>query len=116
MIIGIGIDIVELARISRAVEKQPRFVSRILTENEQTRFEALSQKRKIEFLAGRFAVKEAFAKAVGTGIGKDVGFLDIEVLADENGKPIIKSPSPHHVHVAISHSDAYAVAQVIIES
>lgn len=116
MIIGTGIDIVELERIEQAMDKQPRFVARILTENEQEKFQALSPKRKVEFLAGRFAAKEAYAKAVGTGIGGDVSFLDVEVLPDEKGKPVMKSPSPHRVHVAISHSGAFAVAQVIIES
>jgi holo-[acyl-carrier protein] synthase len=116
MIVGIGIDIVEMERIQKLMEQQKRFVQRILTENEQRFFDSLSSGRKLEFLAGRFAVKEAYAKAVGTGIGKHVSFQDIEVLPDECGKPVaITALDGHRVHVSISHSRDYAVGQVIIE-
>ena len=116
MISGIGIDIVELDRISFIIERQPKFIQRILTENEQQLFEKLNPSRKIEFLAGRFAAKEAFAKAKGTGIGKELSFLDIEVQSDTNGKPHIALPIKEGVHLSISHSRDYAVAQVVIES
>ncbi|ASA97355.1 MULTISPECIES: holo-ACP synthase [Anoxybacillus] len=116
MIVGIGIDIVELSRIAHLLERQPKFIERVLTENERMRFFELSSKRKIEFVAGRFAAKEAYAKALGTGIGTHVSFRDIEINNDENGKPYIISPSiDERVHVSISHSEHYAVAQVIIE-
>ena len=82
MIKGIGIDAVELSRIKPIVEKQGSFIQRVLTPNELTPFEKLSTKRQIEFLAGRFACKEAFSKAWGTGIGK-VGLQDIEVLTEK---------------------------------
>lgn len=115
MITGIGIDIVELSRIGKIIERQPRFSERILTPFERERFEALKGKRKIEFLAGRFAAKEAFAKAVGTGIGKNLSFLDIEVTADGNGRPMIRKPFDEGVHLSITHSEEYVVAQVVIE-
>ncbi|QAV25346.1 holo-ACP synthase [Neobacillus thermocopriae] len=116
MIVGIGIDIVELHRIAELMERQPKLIERILTDNERIRFQQLSSKRKIEFVAGRFAAKEAYAKALGTGIGTHVSFRDIEINNDENGKPYIISPSiDERVHVSISHSEHYAVAQVIIE-
>ncbi|KIQ95413.1 Holo-[acyl-carrier-protein] synthase [Anoxybacillus thermarum] len=116
MIVGIGIDIVELSRIAQLIEQQPKFIDRILTHNERIRFQQLSSKRKVEFMAGRFAAKEAYAKAVGTGIGTHVSFQDIEIENDENGKPYIASPTLNErVHVSISHSEHYAVAQVIIE-
>ncbi|SFA54709.1 holo-[acyl-carrier-protein] synthase [Anoxybacillus pushchinoensis] len=116
MIVGIGIDIVELHRIAELMERQPKLIERILTDNEYIRFQQLSSKRKIEFVAGRFAAKEAYAKALGTGIGANVSFRDIEIQHDENGKPYIVSSSPNErVHVSISHSEHYAVAQVIIE-
>ncbi|MCM3571170.1 holo-ACP synthase [Neobacillus mesonae] len=114
MIKGIGIDIVELSRVQELAGRQQKFVDRVLTENEKQRFEKLSSGRKTEFLAGRFAAKEAFAKAVGTGIGKKLSFLDIEIGTDEWGKPLIVRPS-EHAHVSISHSRDYAIAQVIIE-
>lgn len=116
MIQGIGIDIVELERISTVMKKQERFVSRILTENEQILFKELKGNRQIEFVAGRFAAKESFAKALGTGIGKEVGFLDIEVLPNQVGKPIMTGPTTYTIHVAISHSATSAIAQVILES
>ncbi|MDF0727680.1 holo-ACP synthase [Cytobacillus sp. S13-E01] len=118
MIIGIGIDIIELKRIEDILHKQPKFIDRILTESEKVSFIVLSENRKIEFLAGRFAAKEAFSKAVGTGIGKELSFLDIEIKPNESGKPSIIKPlkEKESIHLSISHSKAYAVAQVIIES
>ena len=116
MIKGIGIDIVELSRIEKISEKQPNFIKRILTETEQNRYHELSEKRKIEFLAGRFSAKEAFVKACGTGISKEWSFTDIEVLNNDRGQPYIKSSLKENVFVTISHSEKYAVAQVIIES
>lgn len=115
MIKGIGIDLVELARIKDAYERNPRFAERILSENELSRFKTLSEKRRIEFLAGRFAAKEAYAKANGSGIGGELSFQDMEIATDENGKPYFVKPKRVGVHVSISHSDQYAIAQVIIE-
>ncbi|MCM3768033.1 holo-ACP synthase [Neobacillus niacini] len=114
MIKGIGIDIIELSRIEELISRQKKFVDRILTEAEKQRFEDLPVRRKVEFLAGRFAAKEAFAKAVGTGIGKDLSFLDIEIASDDLGKPYIVKPEAKG-HLSISHSRDYAVAQVILE-
>jgi holo-[acyl-carrier protein] synthase len=116
MISGIGIDIIEMDRIKTIIDRQPKFIQRILTENEQLTFEKLSTTRKIEFLSGRFAAKEAFAKAKGTGIGKELSFLDIEIAPDSKGKPQIISPIKSGVHLSISHSRDFCVAQVIIEN
>lgn len=116
MIKGIGIDLIELNRIAKAYGRNARFVERILTKNEQIRFNNLtSERRKIEYLAGRFAAKEAFAKAVGTGIGK-LSFQHIEVLSSENGAPTIRANgfAPEKTFISISHSEAYAIAKVII--
>ncbi|MBN6888585.1 holo-[acyl-carrier protein] synthase [Cytobacillus horneckiae] len=115
MIIGIGIDITELSRIKTMAARQARFVDRILTANEKAVYEALSEKRKVEYLAGRFSAKEAFSKAYGTGIGKDLSFKDIETATHDSGKPIIVKPLKDGVHLSISHSKEYAVAQVVIE-
>jgi len=116
MIVGIGIDIVELKRIKQIMERQPKFIDRVLSKEEKEKFFQLPEMRKIEFLAGRFAVKEAYAKAMGTGIGKDLSFTDIQIHNDERGRPFVPSDGPQHsVHVSISHSKEYAVAQVIIE-
>ncbi|WP_404447268.1 holo-ACP synthase [Sutcliffiella horikoshii] len=118
MIIGTGIDIVELARIGKLMDRQPNFVDRILTLPEKEKFLSLSAKRKVEFLAGRFAAKEAFSKAKGTGIGKELSFQDMTIVSTDKGKPYFEAPSmeKERVHLSISHSDQYAIAQVIIES
>ncbi|GAA0363179.1 holo-ACP synthase [Alkalibacterium iburiense] len=115
MIVGIGLDVVEIGRIEKAYIRRNTFAERVLTENELELFTSLTGKRQIEFLAGRFSVKEAFSKALGTGIGK-VTFLDIEVLPDNLGKPICtKSPFEGNVWVSISHTDSLAITQVILE-
>jgi holo-[acyl-carrier protein] synthase len=115
MISGIGIDIIELNRIKTIIDRQPKFIQRILTENELMVFEKLSVERRVEFLAGRFAAKEAYAKANGTGLGNQLSFLDIEIQPDSMGKPQIIAPIKEGVHLSISHSRDYAVAQVVIE-
>lgn len=116
MIIGIGIDIVELSRIKDILERKSSFYQRILSDNESEQFSKLLEKRKIEYLAGRFAAKEAFSKAFGTGIGAPYQFTDIEVLNEENGKPFMKVEGVDaKIFVSISHSDSYAVAQVVLE-
>lgn len=116
MIVGTGVDLVELDRITAVLERQENFYQRILTVKEQEHYLQLPKHRQIEFLAGRFAAKEAFSKAMGTGIGKETSFKDIEVLPDERNKPTLKSPLfPGNVHVSISHSKEYAIAQVILE-
>lgn len=115
MIKGIGLDIIEISRVRKLIENQPRFVKRILTERECVRYNELQNGRRIEFLAGRFAAKEAFSKAFGTGIGKEISFLDIEIDYDEKGKPYIIKPINKGVHLSITHSEEYAAAQVIIE-
>ncbi|PAV30708.1 holo-ACP synthase [Virgibacillus profundi] len=118
MIKGIGIDLIELDRIKDSLEKNKRFVDRILTQKEREVFNKLqNDHRKVEFLAGRFAAKEAFAKATGTGIGK-LSFQHIEVFANEKGAPEIKAIGfeVENIFVSITHSRDYATAQVIIEA
>ncbi|ENH96387.1 4'-phosphopantetheinyl transferase [Gracilibacillus halophilus YIM-C55.5] len=118
MIQGIGIDIIELERVSQMIEKQPKFLDRLFTENEKVLYEQLTnQKRKVEFVSGRFAAKEAFSKAMGTGIGKKLSLRDIEITTADSGEPVIETTviASGRVFVSISHSHDYAVAQVIIE-
>lgn len=117
MIKGIGIDITEISRMNEVLEKQPKIIERVLQPEEIVRFEQMtSQARKVEWLAGRFAAKEAFSKAYGTGIGREVSFQDIEVSNDVSGKPFISfTKESLNIHLSISHSKAYAVAQVVIE-
>lgn len=116
MIAGIGVDIVDLDHMASVVEKTPRFVERVLTANELALYARRSDKRKLEFLAGRYAAKEAFSKAMGTGIGKVVSFQNVSVLNDERGCPCIEeSPFTGRTFISISHSQNAAVAQVILE-
>lgn len=114
MIIGIGLDLIELNRIEKLITRQARFPQRILTDQELIKYEKMLGKRKIEYLAGRFAAKEAYAKAIGTGIGSELSFQDIEIQADEKGKPFIES-SQARCHLTITHTTEYAAAQVILE-
>lgn len=117
MIKGIGIDIIELKRIKKQIQKSDRLMERILTEQEKERFlDLTNESRRVEFLAGRFAAKEAFAKATGRGIGK-LSFKDIYIGSGENGQPQITATGyeTERLFISISHSQEYAVAQVIIE-
>lgn len=117
MIEGIGMDLVEIRRIQDILVRQQRFPERILTKNELRTYKTLKKVRKDEFLAGRFAAKEAYAKAAGTGIGERLSFQDIEVIADDRGKPCMKVVGAVCcVHVSISHTEHYAAAQVVIEN
>ncbi|MFD1706959.1 holo-ACP synthase [Siminovitchia sediminis] len=115
MILGIGLDLVEIERIEKLRKRQMRFPERVLTEGERQVYETLPENRKTEFLAGRFAAKEAYAKALGTGIGAQLSFHDIEIVADELGKPHIIRPTSEKTHLSITHTKAYAAAQVILE-
>lgn len=117
MIKGIGIDIVEIDRIHRLVNRNERFIDRTLSKEERQQYEQLrSKRRKLEYVAGRFAAKEAFAKATGTGIGA-LQLIDIAVLTKDSGAPVlhVAGYEAYQLHVSISHSEHYAVAHVIIE-
>lgn len=88
-ILGIGTDIVEIARLAATLQRHPkRFPERILHPNELERF--ANQANPIAWLAKRFATKEALAKALGTGIGKEVRLQEIETTHDPRGKPLLQ--------------------------
>ena len=117
MIVGTGIDIVELDHMDAVCQKQPRICYKILTAKELEVYEALGDKRKLEFLSGRYAAKEAFSKAMGTGIGKTVTFQNVSVINNDKGQPIVvESPFNGNIFVSISHSRNMAVAQDILEN
>ena len=117
MVKGIGIDIIEISRIKKAVEKSDRFVKRLFTENEIDYFK--SKNMKAESIAGNFAAKEAVVKALGTGL-RGFKWTDIEVLRDELGKPVVylhngakkvaTDRGINEVMLSISHCKEYAVA------
>lgn len=116
---GIGIDVTEIKRIQKAQERHSSFAIKILTPAEFVYFSKMSGHRKMEYLAGRFSAKESYSKAYGTGIGKKVGFQEIEILNDEkNGRPFItKHPlKKGKAHISISHTDTLVMTEVILES
>ena len=88
MILGIGIDLLNVSRIGAlSLKFQDKFAFKILSEDEFKEYN--KSKYKIEFLSKRFCVKEAFSKALGTGMGRGINFIDITVKHDILGKPII---------------------------
>ncbi|MCI0382032.1 holo-ACP synthase, partial [bacterium] len=115
-VLGIGSDLIELDRIRQAVDRyEDRFLKRIFTAGEQTY--CSKYRDSIPHFAGRFAAKEAIAKALGTGIGKEISWKDIQILSDHLGKPeVVFSPKAQEnfnnpkVLISISHCKTYAVA------
>lgn len=125
MIAGIGVDIAETARVARLAEEfGERFARRILTDDELAEF----RKRKFahSFLATRFAAKEAVAKALGTGIGKEIGFHAIQVENDAQGRPglrflgegaaLIEKRKINNAMISLSDEKHYVVAMVVLET
>lgn len=106
---GIGVDIIDLDRLD--IENQ-HFVERILSTNEYNIFRNLTSKqRRLEFLGGRFAGKEAYMKAHHKGLGA-FDFHDIEILNDQDGCPYF---SDDLAEISISHEKKYAIAFVILK-
>jgi len=122
MIIGIGTDIIEIARIKQAMQTRPKLVERIFTRAEIDYCQGTGD--FFTPLAARFAAKEALAKALGTGI-RDFKWQDIEVSNDSLGKPSIniygkarekaQELGVVNMHISLSHCRDYAVAMVILE-
>ncbi|RMG57374.1 MAG: holo-ACP synthase [Deltaproteobacteria bacterium] len=125
MIVGVGVDTVPVERIRRLLEKfGDRFVRRVYTEQE--REYALSRPRRAaEILAGRFGVKEAVMKVLGTGKSSGVLWRDVETVRGEKGKPEVRLHGRARelaetlgitdVHVSITHDGGMAVAFVVAE-
>ena len=125
MIYGIGNDIVKIDRFKKILDSSysKRFLKRVYSQSEADY--AFSRKRPYEHLAGFFAVKESFLKAIGTGKRKDLKFSEIEVVHDDAGSPHVKLEGNSGVlfqkikgkkmHASISHFEDYAIATVIIE-
>lgn len=112
---SIGIDIVEFNQIEEKLSD--RFIKRILSESELKRYNEISNKqRKIEYISGRFAAKEAYTK-IYKRFDEPLNFTDVEVLNDDLGAPYIKSKyRPNDkVLVSISHSKNYVIAICTLE-
>ena len=124
MIFGIGTDLVEIKRIE-SINSIDKFANKILSKNELSIFNALKEEKKITFLSKQFAGKEAISKAIGTGITKQTRFKDIEILRDENGKPILNAIDGFKkymndlgitkTHVSLSDERNYAIAFAVLE-
>lgn len=90
MILGIGTDIVTIARIEQSIERfGDTFLQKILTPNELAQMPVQNKKRQVEWVAGRFACKEACVKALGTGFSGGIAPNQIEILRDEGKAPVM---------------------------
>ena len=120
MIIGTGIDIIEISRIKNAIDKE-RFISRVFTEKEIAYCRSRGSQAAASF-AARFAGKEAILKAFGTGL-RGGCLLDLEILPDEQGCPKVnlynyyakqkESLKIDTIHISLSHAREYAIAEAI---
>lgn len=124
MIVGTGIDLVEIDRIQQSVERYgERFLKRVYTAAEQAY--CLRKKNSAESLAARFAAKEAAAKALGTGINHGVAWLEIEVVREPGGRPTIAfhgrareiaaSLGTRAAALSLTHTRGLAMASVVLE-
>jgi holo-[acyl-carrier protein] synthase len=124
MVYGIGTDLVEIERIKRAISRTgQRFIERVYTEVEQQY--CRTQHPPYACYAARFAAKEAFLKALGTGLRQHMRWRDIEVQRDVLGKPRLHlygylreqcdSQRIRYIHLSLSHTASMAIAQVILE-
>ena len=117
MIVGIGVDVVDLARFERALSRTPALAPRLFTDDER-------EGRALRSLAGRFAAKEAFMKALGVSTG--VRWHDMRVVSDEHGNPslnlsgaaasLAEERGITRVHLSMSHDAGVAIAYVVAES
>ena len=125
MIFGLGTDIIEVSRIEKQISNpNNRFQESIFTEKE---IQYCEQKRnKAENYAARFAAKEAFFKAIGTGWRNGLSWKDVEVVNDKLGKPsiilygkskqFIEDNNINNIHISLSHIKKFALATVILET
>ena len=126
MIIGIGVDIIEIERVRQAIQNNKNFLSKLFTEREIDYF--ISRNMNSEVIAGNFAAKEAVSKALGTGI-RGFSFKDIEILRNELGKPevilhsganlignkLVGNNNSLRIHLSISHNNSSAIAYSVLE-
>jgi holo-[acyl-carrier protein] synthase len=126
-IVGTGVDVAEVARVRAALEDPrtgARFQARVFTADEQQYCEGRGAGRHQSY-AARFAAKEATMKALGHGWGRHVGWLDIEVIREPDGRPTVRlhgkaaataaAGGITRIHLALTHTRDLAVAQVVLE-
>jgi holo-[acyl-carrier protein] synthase len=123
-VLGIGVDFVECVRIQRSVDRfGDRFLHRVFTDGEIEY--SMSMKYPARHLAARFAGKEAVAKAFGTGIGKSMGWRNIDIRKKESGEPFLVFSGPAQelaakrgvtsALITLSHTEHHAMASVILQ-
>jgi len=121
-VFGIGIDVVEVERISAAIDRHGEvFLNKIFTPNEREYCD--SKKTPAQHYAARFAAKEAVSKAFGTGIGGNAGLHDLEVIQDSNGAPKLhlsgaadafaQKHGISDIQISLTHTEHYAAANAI---
>lgn len=118
-IYGVGVDIIEISRISKAIEKYPNFIERIYTDREIEYCEGFPREKHV-YYAVRFAAKEAIAKSMAQGIGKDMFFKEIELARESSGAPYVrlygrafsyqKKLGIKEIKISVSHTRDYAIA------
>jgi holo-[acyl-carrier protein] synthase len=124
-VLGIGVDLVECARIQHSLDRfGEKFLHRVFTEGEIEY--SMSMKFPARHLAARFAGKEAVAKAFGTGIGKEMGWRNIDIRKKKSGEPFLVFSGPAQelatkrgvtsALITLSHTDHHAVACVVLEA
>jgi len=125
MILGIGTDIIEVARVQGSLDRfGERFLKRLLLPNEIAYCQ--SHNTPGQFVAARFAAKEAISKAFGTGIGAQLGWQDIEICRKDSGEPyvvlhgggieLLAARGAKQLLITLSHTQNYATATAILES
>jgi holo-[acyl-carrier protein] synthase len=124
-VIGIGVDLVECVRIERSLDRfGEKFLRRVFTEGEIEY--SMSMKFPARHLAARFAAKEAVSKAFGTGIGKAMGWRNIDIRKKKSGEPFLVFSGPAQelatkrgvtsALITLSHTDHHAMACVVLEN
>lgn len=124
MIVAIGIDLVEISRIGEVFARRgERFRARVFTQGEISYCERRAS--KLASYAARFAAKEAAMKALGTGWSEGVGWIDVEVVSEQSGAPLLqlhrralermREIGAKKAHLSLTHSGNLAIAQVLLE-
>ena len=124
MIVGIGIDIIEVRRVRETIERTPRFAERVFTAAERDYCESRGAVAAQHY-AARFAAKEAMLKALQTGWRGGIAWQDVEVASHDSGAPylilhglvleLFNSSRATASHLSISHTSEHAIAQVVLE-
>jgi holo-[acyl-carrier protein] synthase len=125
VIVSIGIDLIEVARVRKSLERTPRFRERVFTARERAYCDARGRRVSAQHYAARFAAKEAAMKALGTGWRDALAWQDIEIISNARGAPeilfhnyaqeLFQNLQATRAHVSLSHTAEHATAIVLLE-